>query len=693
MARKKKEETELVRQTEYRTKKNSGKNKKAKTEDTPTKETSTKIVEKEQVSSKENELSTEFVEKNSSKKNKVINEEEVFNTIQRDNFMENKKTSRIFVNFFLCFILLIGLGFFLLNLYLNKNNLNILNIVSSLLLILFTIFFVPIGLKSRNKGIVFLAALLLGTYFSIGIYNNLANNGENVTIINSGIKDFTGKSLTEVVKWAEKNNITLNQEYEYSDMIEEYDIINQSIKAGTKLDDIKELTIVISEGPNPNKEIIVPDMVSWNDERVINFVEENYLSNVIIEFVQSDKATDTVIEQSKAGNLKRNEELKITFSYGEELGYDEVKIIDFTKKTEFEVMFYMKQHHLKYEFTRDFSDKIKRNLAMSQDKKPGTSVKVDDETVKVTFSKGKEIKVPDLTSMSMSEITTWVIKNRLKLEFTDKYDEKIKANNVISANYKKGDKVEQGELIKVVISKGSLKMPKFASYEEFRAWADKYEIKYEEKHEFSSTVKIGEVISYSYKTGDVIKNDDAIIVTISDGEEVEVPNLDGLSKSQAESKLDKLGLNYSFVYSYSDKVAEGLVIKQSISSGSKVSSKTTITITLSKGKKPASENNSSSNNSSSSSSSNNNNNNNNNDNKPSCVANKETTVYIYDELFDFSNPKGTCSKIKAAYKDVNFACSYVNNSGLRDGMLQNSSAIDGKTFNNCETVTLKIVQN
>ncbi len=563
---KKKNDTGVVRQTEYRSKK--------------------KVTPKK-VSNEA--LSTKDVEKTLPTENKIINEEK---EIKKEDYKVEKKGRKVFVNFFLCFVLLVGLASFGLNLYISRNSFDIYSFIGPIVLILFTIFFVPVGLKSKNKLTVFISSLLLGGYFGLNIYTSLTT-GE-INTFSSGVKDFSNKNLTEAVKWAEENNITLKQEYEYSDMVSEYKIITQDVKSGSKLDDVKELTVVVSEGPNPSKEVIVPDMTSWNDERVINFVEDNFLSNVEIEFVSSDKTPDTVIEQSKAGNLKRDEGLKITFSYGEELGYEEVKLIDFTKDTEFEVMFYMKQHHLNYEFDREFSNKIKRNLAMKQSVEPGKMVKIEDETIKVTFSKGKEIEVPNLTDMSVTKITEWIIENRLKLELSDQYDEKVKANSVISANYKKGDKIEQGETVKIVVSKGSLKMPKFKSFEDFRAWADKYSIKYEERHEFNSDFKVGEVISYSYKNGEVIKNDDVIIVTISDGEAIKVPALDGLSRSEAEKRLQKLNLKCSCIYKYSNSVKEGNVISQSISAGSEVSEGTTVTVMISKGKEPAASQSSSS---------------------------------------------------------------------------------------------------
>ncbi len=664
-------------------KKKKTKSKKKKTEGKRKKEevVSEEVNLEEDSNLEEEKENIEVEEKEEIEEKKEIEDKELIS----DEFVEKKKVKRpkrILINFFLIIVLLVGLASFIVNLYFIKNSTNLLyTIITSLLLVLFAIIFIPISNSSKNKGAICFGSLCLIGYFVFNIITNLG-----VVDINkfNTMEDFTGKNLTEVVKWAEENKITINQDYEYSDMVQEYKIISQNVKAGTSLKDCDELTVAVSEGPNPSKEVVVPNMLTWDAERVVEFVTSNYLSNVKVEFVESDKNVDTVIEQDKSGNLKRDEEINLVFSYGEELGYEEVKLIDFTKKSKFEVEFYLKQHHLNYKFERDFSDKIKHDLAFKQNKKPGTMVKINDEEVVITFSKGPKIKVPDLTKMNLSEIVEWVIKNKLKVEFSDKYDDSIKENEVISASHKKGDVVEQGETIKVVISKGSLKMPKFKSFDEFREWADKYEIKYEEKHEFSSEVKAGEVISYSYKTGDTIKNDDVIIVTISDGEAVKVPNLKGLTKSEVIKKLEKLGLKYSFVSRYSDTVSEGKVINQSISAGSEISENTTISVTISKGKAPE-EKKTNSNSST--------NNRVEENNTPACDESIKTTVYIYDELLDFNDPKGTCSKIKQAYGNVKFACSYVKNAGLRNGMLQNSSEIDGVAFDHCNTVTLKIVSN
>ncbi|MBQ6477697.1 MAG: PASTA domain-containing protein [Bacilli bacterium] len=492
----------------------------------------------------------------------------------------SRKERHTFVNIMLFLCIISSIGSVVSTLLYKGNDLNLLYLLTNVvLLFLFSVFFVSSSItnNTKHKGSIFVSALLLTIYNTLGIL--ITMNVFTFPTLNK-VEDFRGKSLTTVVDWATKNNIELDQEYEYSDMIGEYKVISQNLKPGSNPKD-KILTVSISEGPSPNKDVVIPNMVTWDSERVLKFIKKNHLSNVDVEFTESDKVRDTLIEQSKSGNMKRNDSIKLTFSLGDD-PLESPRLIDLTKKTEFEAVFYLKQHKIKYNINKDFS-KIKRGLVSKQSIKPGTVIK--DQEVNITISKGKKIKVPNLKKMDIDSITKWVITNRLKLDFTDQYDEKIKDNHVISANYKKGSIIEQGSLVTIVISKGKLKMPKFKSLADFYEWADKYKIKYQEKHEFSESVKQGEVIKYSVKAGKAIKNNETIIVTISDGKECKVPNLKDLTKSEAIKKLKDAHLNYNFVYKNSNSIKKDRVMSQSISAGKKVSSNTTVTVTLSNGKK------------------------------------------------------------------------------------------------------------
>lgn len=629
----------------------------------------------------------------------VVAREITNNYSTNEKIQYKKRKKHPMVNFLLVLTLISSLVYFGISLWKGQNISSFFSsLISSLLLVVFSILFVAICITNptRKKGTIFLGSFFLLLFNLFGVLTTL--NVVNIPALGQ-VEDFTGKSLTDVVKWAEKNKITLNQDYEYSDMVQSYNIISQDVEAGVKVKDINELTVSVSEGPNPDKEIIVPDMDGWNSERVINYVLDNYLNNVDVSFEKSDKAEDTVIEQNKSGSMKRSDELKLTFSLGEELDNSDVKMIDLTNKSEFEAVFYLKQHRIKYEIEKEFSNKIERGNVAKQSVKAGDTVKVDSDENKVTItiSRGKSIEVPDLKKMSMVEITEWVVENKLKLEFTNQYDDAVKENNVISANYDKGEKIEQGSTVKVVISKGSLVMEDFKSFEDFKEWANKYNISYQEQHEFSEDIPQGEVISYSYKKGDTIKNGDSIIVTISDGKECKVPNIIGMSKSKAIEALEDAGLNYNFVTQNSSK-AKNTVIKQSISAGSKVSSGTTITVTLSSGKD--NEHREESNSSSGNDSGNNNSGGGTSTPDPKPVCNTCESIRIGQLKSIILNSNGT---FEGAANDLrNFIigkCSGItvniigdSSSGLSPGSWISGNGWEGGALNSCDTITITLAK-
>lgn len=633
------------------------------------------VFEEDKIESEEVEEETEVEEEIVEEKEEVIEEEKEEPVKEKITNKSNVKTKSPFTNLVLVLVIIISLVQFVMVL-INKDS-SISDLINNLIITLFSVLFSIVGItyKRKNKKLLFISGLILLCYFVLNLNNSFGFIKSPISVV----PDFSNKSLTEVMQWASKNNILVNQDYEYSDMIPEYKVISQSIDSGKSLSGITEIDISISEGPNPYKEIVVPSMISWDHERVLNYIRENYLENVIVEFVQSAKKADTVIEQSTSGNLKRNDELKLTFSYGEVLEYEDYGVIDFTNMSQFEIEFFMKQHQLKYEIEYVFSSKIKKGYGVAQSVDAGTKVKVNSEVVKISISKGPKIKVPDLTKMDVNEITEWAIKNKLKLNFKDSYDDTVPEGEIIKTDKNNGDILEQGNVITVTLSRGNLKMPNFDTMIEFKEWADKYGIMYEEKHEFSDKVPIGEIIGFSYDVGDTIKNGDSISVTISDGKQVEVPNVVGQSKNSAISKLEGAGLKYNVSTKYHNNVAKNTVISQSISAGSKVGAGTTVSIIVSLGKQPAPAVQPSPSPSTAPVT-------------PPAPVCENVTVWI-DNSFFSSTPSTTCNNVKAAYPKLKFSCSYVSDPGLANGLIKNNGSIDGNTFNTCTTVNLQIVSN
>ncbi|MBR2828207.1 MAG: PASTA domain-containing protein [Bacilli bacterium] len=485
--------------------------------------------------------------------------------------MENKKEregKHYFVHGILILLLLFSIGYFIYQV-MNPNS-SIMMIIKELILTIFIICYVIISItyKRYHKTMIFIGSMLL--FFVLGLNLNFNTKSSKVESVN-----FTNKDVAEVIQWSLKNHISVEQVYEYSDVVSEYHVIYQDYDKKKK-----QIIISISEGVNPYKEIMIPSMISWNSDQVLEFVKKNHLSHVEVDYVSSDQAKDTVIEQNVTGSFRRNDLLKLVFSYGEELGFQQVSMMDLTNKSQFEVELYMKKNQLRYEIVSEFSDSIKSGYVIKQSIPSGEMVSINDTRIKVTLSRGKMIKIIDFKDYDVRKITDWAIQNKMKIHFLEQYDDSKAKGTILSVSPVADSEVEQGSSIDVTLSKGPLKMPKFKELNSFLEWANKNHITVREEHEFNRSVKAGEVIRYSYKEGEIIKNQDVITVTISDGSKKTVPNLLGLKKEEAIKKLEDLELHYNFIYEDSEGEKD-IVLNQSILPDSEISMGITITITLS----------------------------------------------------------------------------------------------------------------
>ena len=86
------------------------------------------------------------------------------------------------------------------------------------------------------------------------------------------------------------------------------------------------------------------EKIIWEKIKEINKTLPTY------KYIKHMILTNKELIKTTTKKIKRNEEMKLVFSAGEEIDYEEVKLIDFTGKSEFEVIFYLKQHHFLSQF-------------------------------------------------------------------------------------------------------------------------------------------------------------------------------------------------------------------------------------------------------------------------------------------------------------------------------------------------------
>lgn len=599
----------------------------------------------------------------------------------------------------LTYVITIALSIYLIIDSTNQIN-QIYQIINAFLLLIivtcFLISFKKSFFKNKSAPTVITSIVVLGTIAFNGLYMT-----DVISLpTQSYLPNFESENLTKAINWTEENNIKTDQNFEYSDTTQKYSVISQSEKAETLTKNLNTVDFVVSNGPDYNKEVILADMTGWNVDDVLDFVEENFLNNITINFEENDSVDkDTIIRQSTTGTIKRSDPIIFTASLGNKEDLSPIELEDSTGKSLLRASVYLGRNGVLYELKYEFSDKIEKGHVISSDPKKGTTVN-PDEMVTLTISKGKEIQVPNLKNKTMAYVTKWMVENNLQINYSDRYDTEIESGRVIESNYKEGDIIEEGTTVDVTFSKGPLKMKKFDNINDFKSWADTNGIKYEIKEEFNSDVEKDKIIKTSIEEGKTINLDDTITVYVSRGEAVKVPDFSGNTKSEAQKACDNSGLSCSFTEEYSSSITSGKVIRQSVAAGTEIAKGDKITITIASSNKNTS-NSSKKNNSSSASSSSS------NTSRPSggsssssggssggstntCDRNKTVTVVKQSSL-NGDSAQATLRNYQNAYPGIKFTYTERASQKGSPGMIHQDMP-NSFTANYCDTYTLIIIK-
>ena len=581
----------------------------------------------------------------------------------RTNFDDIKiETKKKKINYFLIFGIIVFLGSLInigYNAFINDSIDKIYNIIYSSLISLIILTALLYKKKvMKYLGLIFICLIILLPFVK-------ANEVIELPKL-EGVPNFVGMKLDEALSWGNEHNITIDTVYEYSDTYAEYIVMMQDVKEDTVLKNIDKITLTISEGPNYDKTAIISNMVGWNIDDVVEVINKNFLNNVTIDFEFNDEVKrDIVMSQSYSGEMRRNDPLSFVVSLGLEEDLKPVDMIDLKGKSLFEATLFLKRNGIKYNLEYDYSDKIKKDYVISQSELAGTTINQKDVTVTLIISKGKEIKVPNLVNMTTDEIVTWIIENNLKIKFIEKYDILVEKGKVISANYKENDIISEGTTIEITISKGQLTLPDLKDLNEFRTWASNNGVNYREEYEFNSDVAEGTIIKFNLPVGEVINPSDTLIVYISNGTAVKVPNFYGMTKTEATNKCKSVGLTCTF-YNVNSSKTKGTAVAQNKKANTTVTKGTTVKIGLSTGTTGGGGG-------------------------STCDTSKGATVYLGN------GSTGAQSLLISQQQnpDFNIIAEYVDscpNGATTSGMICNAPTYNGQWVSYCTTIKLTIVR-
>ena len=201
-----------------------------------------------------------------------------------------------------------------------------------------------------------------------------------------------------------------------------------------------------------------------------------------------------------------------------------------------------------------------------------------------------EVQLPNLVGMSREEAQADAEEAKLKFEVSsEEYNTEVPEGFVISQDpkYIENYNVKEGSTITVVVSKGTEKttVPNVEGKEEDEAikLIEDAKLKAEVIEETSQTVKEGYVISQETDPDTEVSAGDTVKIHVSTGtgiKQVTVQSVVGQTEANARAALEGQGLKVTVTYEEDTSRDNGVVLKQSINSGTTTNEGTAITITV-----------------------------------------------------------------------------------------------------------------
>ena len=209
-------------------------------------------------------------------------------------------------------------------------------------------------------------------------------------------------------------------------------------------------------------------------------------------------------------------------------------------------------------------------------------------------TESKKYTVDNYIGMSLSAARE-KIDGKFKIKVEEEYSADYAKGLVIRQDPESDTELEGGKTLTLVVSKGTrtedkVSVPEVVGKMESSAKSELEAagLKVSVKTKYSTDVAKGKVISQSPGSGNQVTKNSTVVITVSQGEKpetmVRVPNLRYFTESGARSELKNSNLVLGSVLTeYSDSVEKGLVIRQTVSSGSKVKEGTAVGIYVSLG--------------------------------------------------------------------------------------------------------------
>ncbi|MFI3283899.1 MAG: PASTA domain-containing protein [Erysipelotrichaceae bacterium] len=291
--------------------------------------------------------------------------------------------------------------------------------------------------------------------------------------------DFVGKTQDDISAWVRQQSIDTTgiifmEEYNFD--YEEDEIISQSIEAGEMVQKDVKITFVQSLGADPDEAIVFPDLNEMQQSEIKAWISDNKLSKTKISTEYSDDVEiDRVIEYTLTNvdedDFTRGTTLTIKVSKGPQPA-GEVTMIDFKEQTFSMIEDWAEEKKLTVEKIEQYHDEIAEGIFISSSVAANEKLKEGD-SFKVYISKGKAITMVDLSTMSEERALDWCATNGIKCYVKKVYND-LQEGKLLSQSISEGTIVTGDNILDLSYSLGKIDLADFTgtTYDELVAWVN-----------------------------------------------------------------------------------------------------------------------------------------------------------------------------------------------------------------------------
>ncbi len=207
----------------------------------------------------------------------------------------------------------------------------------------------------------------------------------------------------------------------------------------------------------------------------------------------------------------------------------------------------------------------------------------------LNIGRAKEIPLPNFVNMTREEAEQTAKDKKIQLQIEEQYDKEVELGKVISQEpgYMENYTIREKSIVKIYVSKGTKTkiVPKLIgeTYDDAVALLEEQGLVTEKIEESSSKVEAGYVIKQEPDAETELEVGETVKVYVSSGiKQITMEYVIGEKEADAKKKLKGIGFDVVVVYEEDTSKDDGVVLKQSIDTGTTVKDGSKVTLTVNK---------------------------------------------------------------------------------------------------------------